>query len=245
MAETLFMCPPEVLDPPGKSFEELRIDDYLHAYRTTGRPPQPFVAHTHPHRAFKPYPEKSILQKLHPPTPLHTPTISVSVPVPPPAIPVPSRPANPAALPDAQNFFTTTFDGEISHCICSIPTFASFSPEELRYYAYLKGHRTPPRSVQLAPFVPSTPLTNSTTIMFNRPGTDTPASSDIMMSVSAKPEFAGHSVEELRLAYMQTGKELTSSEVFALSPPPSRPTLFASTGGGGGAFSRPPTVRQF
>ncbi|KAJ7667051.1 hypothetical protein B0H17DRAFT_1210542 [Mycena rosella] len=38
---------------------------------------------------------------------------------------------------------------------------------------------------------------------------------DQFVSISCRPEFAGHSVEELRLSFLHTGAELTSAQIFA------------------------------
>jgi len=46
-------------------------------------------------------------------------------------------------------------------------------------------------------------------------GQKPPPSSDVLQSISSKPEFAQHSFEELRIVFMLAGRELTSAEIIA------------------------------
>lgn len=104
------------------SSQEVRIEDYLKAYSTTGRPPLPcpqdpvdanqrVVMNLPP--LFRPYSERSLTGG-----PSSEPLGAIQ-----------TRPANPAELPDAQAFFTSTVEGEIYHSISAMPRYNAFSPE--------------------------------------------------------------------------------------------------------------------
>jgi len=127
--------------------------------------------------------------------------------------------------------------------------------QELRLHAYLKGHKLPPSSVQMAPFTyipPLNPNTLPTEMVINRPTTNVPSSparAETLLSINAQPGFTDHSFEELRIAYLQAGRELNSQEILGASAASSSAPLLRtplSTGGGGNvAFARPPLVRLF
>ncbi|GLB37888.1 hypothetical protein LshimejAT787_0409390 [Lyophyllum shimeji] len=219
--ETQFMCVRAVHEPPGKSFEEIRIEDYLRFYTTTGRPPPPCPQEPADavlrERAglpslFKPYTERSLLTTTRP-----------------------------SDLPDAQNFYTTVHEGDIFHSISAIPTYEAFSHEELRYYAYLKGNRLPPTPVTPAPFVLGPPSADG---MTPRPS-NLPPGAEQMMTISAQAAYSGHSLEELRVAFMQAGRELTSSEILARGARNPAYPFAPSVSSGGGPFARPLGVRLF
>ncbi|KAF5374700.1 hypothetical protein D9615_009018 [Tricholomella constricta] len=264
--DPLFMCVAVAHESPGKSFEELRIDDYIRFYSTTGRPPPPcpqeptdeaLRARSGLPPLFKPFAERSLASST-------------------------SRPTD---LPNAQTFSAPKYEGEFLHSISAMAPYEAFSHEELRYYAYLKGNKTAPAHITMTPFVPSPPPTDaSATIRI----LDLPGQGEQMMTISTQPAYAGHSLEvspsqfycprtcrsptfplsvpvfsppgttqpnpiasqELRLAYIQAGLQLTSAEILARTPRP--PSLFGSgastsTGAstGGGLFSRPAGVRLF
>ncbi|KAF8058676.1 hypothetical protein FPV67DRAFT_1523337 [Lyophyllum atratum] len=229
--DSLFMCVAVAHETPGKSFEELRIDDYLHFYTTTGRPPPPCPQEPTDDAQrerlglpalFKRYSERSI-----------TSSASTS-----------TTPTSPADLPDAQNFYTTMHEGETLHSMSAIPAYKTFSHEELRYYAYVKGHKNSPTPVTTAPFVVAPVSSSSPSVMGTRPTFDSlPPSGEQMMAMSAQAEYAGHSLEELRIAYMQAGREINSAEILARVPRP--PAISPSISTGGGPFSRSPAVRLF
>jgi hypothetical protein len=73
--------------------------------------------------------------------------------------------------------------------------------QELRLYAYLKGHKLPPSSVQMAPFAnipPLNPDTLPTEMVLNRPTMNASASStttETLLSITAQPGFTDHSFE--------------------------------------------------
>ncbi|KAF9465219.1 hypothetical protein BDZ94DRAFT_1254819 [Collybia nuda] len=248
--ETIFMSIETVHGPPGKSFEEVRIEDYLKAYSTTGRPPLPCpqdpadanqrVLMSLP-PLFKPYSERSLLGG---------PSSQPLLPS-----PIQTRPANPAELPDAQAFFTSTVEGEIYHSISAMPRYNAFSPEELRFYAYMKGHKFPPSNVPPAPFVIAPPSSSLGSSMGNRPLLSAPTlltgagagTGETVLHICAQAEYAGHSPEELRIACLRAGRELTSQEIVG-SPgagvtPVAPPVLFS--GIAGSPFARPAPVRLF
>ncbi|KAJ3575082.1 hypothetical protein NP233_g1318 [Leucocoprinus birnbaumii] len=155
----------------GKSFEEVRVDDYLQSYTRTGRPPQPVaqVPTGDKERSalglpplFKPISEHDPILAGRP----KESTLSIittggrsssSVGL------VNGKKPNPADIPPTQEFKGERVAGETFHTICCTEPYTWWSPEELRYYAYQKGHKYPP--------------------------------SDDLQSITTRPEFAQHSFE--------------------------------------------------
>ncbi|KAG5650267.1 hypothetical protein H0H81_012794, partial [Sphagnurus paluster] len=230
-SDSMFMCVAVAHESPGKSFEELRIDDYIRFYSTTGRPPPPCpqdpVDDAQRARAglpplFKPYPERSV-----------------------------TAAPKPADLPAAQAFTPTQNEGEVLQSICVGPVYDGFSHEELRYYAYLAGNRTSPTPIPMIPFVAAPHAANTpTTSMPLRTGPfDAPTNgSEQMMTITTQPLYSGHSLEELRVAFMQVGRELTSAEIDArtvrsapFAPGSSSTSTSSGATTGTGLFARPPT----
>ncbi|PFH47097.1 hypothetical protein AMATHDRAFT_87909 [Amanita thiersii Skay4041] len=220
-SEPLYMSIHTVFATPSKSFEEVRIDDYLKAYRTTGRPPLPCPV--------EPTIDSERAALGLPPT--FTPWKDPS-----PSAPTLKRPGivtpdsaikcQPSELPDSQVFFPIkSFDestGNVTYeSISCMPRFGWYSFEELRYYAYRNGHKHPPRLVPTPP-LPEEP-TNSTVLFgLNRQPnvviTPTPLNpSETYVHISTKPEYAKHSAEELRLAYIVAGRQLTSDEIMKVT----------------------------
>ncbi|KAJ7659576.1 hypothetical protein DFH06DRAFT_1194644 [Mycena polygramma] len=241
--------------PQSQSFEEVRIADYLTAFRATGRPPQP----------SPPYPLDPAMraaQQLPPlfvPAPFPgvgstsaTPTATaptslfggVSVPsaaaststaaaiTDPARLPLPQTFAQPVVVPGAG-----TTEREVFVSIAAAGEYVHWSHEELRYYAYMRGMRTAPPGA--APF--SLTLSSSSSAaaalglasaFSNSAQGATPQDGDQYQSIVCRPEFAGHSVEELRLSFLRTGAELTSAQILAgvTSAPPSSiaPSLSSS-----------------
>jgi len=220
------MCVPAVRDPIDKSFEEQRIEDYLKSYTATGRPPQPVPAEPTGERAraalglpplFQPYVEGPDTIKAF--SVQESSSVSFT---------------DPQTLPLGQEFkwvdIKATDNGQERARYASISCmkeYINFSHEELRHYAYLKGQKTRPEIIPLV----QDPSTNST-------ASPTPnlAPNEQFQSITTTAAFAGHSFEELRIAFLQSGRELTSEAmVQALSQtpvPPSalpRPSLFRST----------------
>ncbi|THU82045.1 hypothetical protein K435DRAFT_784764 [Dendrothele bispora CBS 962.96] len=213
------MCTPAAIATGAKekSFEEVRMDDYVLFYRNTGRapPPVPETPTTQPERTAQGLP------------PLFEPQLIED-----------SKPA-PEELPEWQIFSMVhvgsgTAIPDKMHTITAMPTMSGFSIEELRYYAYLGGRVQPPQDViveaqtQQSGFGASP--TKSNGIQF---GADT---HETYLSISTKPEFSMHSFEELRVAYMQAGREMNSNEILgipaaaaAASGPSSTPLAKAPT----------------
>ncbi|KAJ7776031.1 hypothetical protein DFH07DRAFT_951937 [Mycena maculata] len=240
-----------LVGPSSQSFEEVRISDYLTSYRATGRPPPPVPA-------FPAEPAARTAQGL---PPLFTPT-----PFPDSSAPgafgpfgvgasasgsgasaiasTSARITDPARLPVSQALpapVPVPGEGESFASISAAPDFLHWSPEELRYYAYLRNTRAPPPGTPpfVLPATASAPAAAAgPSILFGSGpgagGAPLPENGDQFMSITARPEFAGHSVEELRLSYLRTGAELTSAQIFAgatssnppsHAPPAPRPTL--------------------
>ncbi|KAK1228840.1 hypothetical protein PQX77_008107 [Marasmius sp. AFHP31] len=193
--EQFVSIPLALQDGPGqKSFEEVRIDDYLKAYQTTGRPPPPC-----PEEPKLPA-ERAALGL----PPLFEPTLI-------------SKTSNVSDLPEWQTFTSPLSSPEgMLHNLSALNEYSAFSVEELRYHAYRKGKITPPSTIQMAPFTPTPSVavgtTPSTTPTANgiQYGGD---SKETFLCITSKPEYALHSFEELRCAFMQAGREVTSNEI--------------------------------
>lgn len=121
----------------GKSFEEVRIDDYIQSYMANGRPPQSV--------AQVPTGDKERLAlglpPLFKPISEHDPVLAGRPKETNNAGP---RKTNPADIPAAQDFKGEKIGAETFFTICYSEPYTWFSPEELRYYAYQKGHKFPP-----------------------------------------------------------------------------------------------------
>ncbi|KAL0579409.1 hypothetical protein V5O48_002580 [Marasmius crinis-equi] len=158
-----------------KSFEEVRIDDYLKAYSTTGRPPQPC-----PQEPKLPAERAALgLPPLFEPTKI-------------------SKTSNVSDLPEWQTFSAPLSSAEGSiYSITALNEYSAFSFEEIRYQAYRKGKITPPTTIQMSPFTPtpsgptSTPTSSSNGIQY---GGDT---KETFLSITSRPEYALHSFENL------------------------------------------------
>ncbi|KAJ7597606.1 hypothetical protein C8J56DRAFT_818250 [Mycena floridula] len=194
--------------PESKSFEEVRIDDYLQAFTSTGKPPAPYPL-------IPPTPQQQMMLKLPPPFEPH-------------GIPVTAI-TEAAKLPAAQAWIPTNNAGDIYHSITADIQYSKYSFEELRTCAYIAGNKVPPSYLILEPFStsPVVPViaknpSSSTPNLFG--GTD---STEQLQSLSAQPEYANHSLEELRIAYLQAGRQLTSQELTQVAPV--LPTVAATT----------------
>ncbi|KAF7314037.1 hypothetical protein HMN09_00562300 [Mycena chlorophos] len=209
-----------VLGPQTQSFEEVRMSDYLNAYRTTGRPPPPVPP-------LPTDPASRTAQGLPPlfvPAPFPGGPLTASSGVAPtatvfgvqPGTGLPSTSAtntDPAKLPIAQTFTppvvqpqTVGGEREVYMVITVAPEYSHWSPEELRYYAYARGTRLPPPGTTMMPFAAPPPPA---------PGGLVPPTTDgeIFVSISARPEYADHSFEEHRVAFLRAGTELTSAQI--------------------------------
>ncbi|KAJ3792811.1 hypothetical protein GGU11DRAFT_812330 [Lentinula aff. detonsa] len=194
-----------VAGPSQKSYEEVRIDDYLLAYQTTGKPPlpcpqEPVLTHERAARGLPP---------------LFEPT------------PIPSSSSDPTSennesSPEWQLFVETKSPSGLRsslmdklQCITAAEQYAGFSFEELRYRAYLAGRVAPPPHVLSG--IEST--ASSSTLQSNgiQWGGD---SNETFLSITSKPDFALHSFEELRLASMKAnGRDVTSNEIMGTGVP--------------------------
>ncbi|KAF7324528.1 hypothetical protein MKEN_00493500 [Mycena kentingensis (nom. inval.)] len=213
-----------VLGPQTQSFEEVRMQDYLKAYQTTGRPPPPVPQ----------YPADATSRTAQGLPPLFVPapfpdaggatttslfgaTTAASTPS------TSSAPAitDPAKLPIAQTFTPLVQmnqgERETYMTISVAAEYANWSPDELRYYAYLRGTRQPPPGTTMMPFLqpPSVAASSSSS---SAAGVPTGVDGEQLMSISARPEFAGHSFEELRVAYLRAGTELNSAQITGNAP---------------------------
>ncbi|KAJ7142271.1 hypothetical protein C8R44DRAFT_865628 [Mycena epipterygia] len=218
-----------VTGPQSQSFEEVRIANYLESYRATGRPPAPCPE-------YPADPAARAAQRLpplfvpapFPPSPAAQgsgifggpPSASVSAPSPFGA-PIASTSASTAAaitdparlpLPQSLALPVPAPEGEAFASVAAAPEYAHWSHDELRYYAYLRGARVPPPGTTFYPFLSNPVAASAVAAPGNAPGD---GSGDQFVSITCRPEFAGHSVEELRLSFLRTGAELTSAQIFS------------------------------
>ncbi|EMD32996.1 hypothetical protein CERSUDRAFT_87698 [Gelatoporia subvermispora B] len=189
-----------------ESVEEIRVQDYLQAYTTTGRPPAPcpqLPAGARERAALG-------LPPLFEPF-VTSPTTSSTPPFP------PGSPAQQAQVnghvppqtnsPDVQVFVPLRVAGEqgqpawYAQSLNFQPQYAAFSFEELRLQAYIKGLKGPISGQA------STPAPSST------PAAQPAQTEEKILSICASPPFAQHSFEELRLAYLRAGRPMTSPEI--------------------------------
>ena len=112
------------------------MEDYLIAYRTTGRPPAPVPQEpTNDQQRtllslpplFKPYSARDTGPVSFGPTPLFSFSNSLASGITAPS--VPPTITKPEDLPVGQDFRTTTSDGEVFQSISVMPTFRAFSAE--------------------------------------------------------------------------------------------------------------------
>ncbi|KAI0785738.1 hypothetical protein C8Q75DRAFT_307611 [Abortiporus biennis] len=217
----IFMGVPAVRDVKEKSFEEQRIEDYLIAYRSSGRPPAP-VPQEPPGveqrrklglpPLFQPHIEVGQSSPL-PSRPLITPIASLPPIITPIITPKRSEPmiTDLNAIPAVQVF--TSFiekeenTNEMIHyqCIVCDPKYSHFSVEELRYQAYRTGKTHVPEAVN------STPQPQGLRPTLSLASVNGQAES--FQSISCTPPYAHHSHEELRVAFLRSGRPMTSEEI--------------------------------
>ncbi|EKM76007.1 hypothetical protein AGABI1DRAFT_131726 [Agaricus bisporus var. burnettii JB137-S8] len=197
----------------GKSFEEVRIDDYIQAYRTTAQPPKPVpeLPSGDKERSslglpplFKPISEHDpVLAGRPKENPLSSrialnngvgvgrvgtgtgTTTGTGITGSSEIGAVARRVSDPGNLPEFQDFKNVKVAGETFLTISCSEQYSTFSPEELRFYSYKNKDK----------------LRGS--------------ESENLESITAKPDFSQHSFEELRVVYMLAGKELTSAQIIA------------------------------
>ncbi|KAL4259156.1 hypothetical protein AB1N83_008771 [Pleurotus pulmonarius] len=208
------------------SFEELRVQDYLISYSTTGQPPAPCSQEPRDEAAraamglpplFKPYRVEASLEEEEE---------------------VLSEAPHPQVLTPVRT------DGETYYSLTMQPKYSKWSFEELRVQACLKGsghlHIPPMTSATVpAPPVCATPMwplvrsqSASGSVAPPKPTIDPREKYE---NISTWPGYEGHSPEEHRISFMLSGKEMKSNEIEqiqggrapAVAPPP-------VVGGGGG-----------
>lgn len=247
--------------PNETSFEETRIQDYLRAYSTTGRPPAPCPQQPSDDQLrasmglpplFKPTPMS--LSASTSSAPFQPSPLSLSIqPQPSPLVPAPTliapTPSTSSALhepPAVQWFRPMTESGVVYHNITVQPEFSRFSTEELRVHAYRAGVAYPPQPIPPIPAPAPIPQPLARTDTMAMSLMDVPQAQETpkayaydgdakLLSICTAPQYNQHSFEELRLAYMMHGREMSSAEIFAQSPPAQALVPF-----GGNPFSSPP-----
>jgi len=226
----VFICIAAALGSPSKSFEEVRVDDYVSSYQTSGRPPPP--APQEPTNEtqrkalglpplFKPQMESTHVANGVPGTSssallgenvASSSLLSQNSST--------TQIVTPANIPLSQEFKVHIVAAEKYHNIVCMPEFEGFSPEELRYYAYLRGNITSPVPITMEPFTASDQETSTTV-------TPTTTSDEKFQSQCTFPEYSKHSPEELRMAWMAFGREMNSNDLLGSAVPhmPPAPSL--------------------
>ncbi|KZT22494.1 hypothetical protein NEOLEDRAFT_1137958 [Neolentinus lepideus HHB14362 ss-1] len=229
--------------PSEVSFEEVRIQDYLRSYATIGRPPVPCPE--------QPADDQLRLSMSLPPLfkPFAIPQ-STSFLVPGPIQPTPSTSAVPQEPLAVHWFRPMTENGVIYHNITAQPEFSRLSTEELRCNAYRAGLKYPPQPIPPipAPAPLPQPLTRSDTMAMSlielpREQPKVYAHDDSgakMLSITASPQFNQHSFEELRIAYMLHGREMSSAEIMPHPNPIPNPGPFVGSLGSSPPHSQNP-----
>ncbi|KAF9072575.1 hypothetical protein BDP27DRAFT_1417929 [Rhodocollybia butyracea] len=216
-----FMSIPAAVEagPSQKSYEEVRVEDYLLSYQSTGKPPLP----------CPPEPVNSQERMARGLPPLFQPTLTPAVP-----------PADEKDLPEWQQFTVTKVSTGVGatmdnlQSITASEPYASFSFEQLRVQAYLAGRVNPPPTILAEP----APVASSSTLQSNgiQYGGNT---NETFISISSKPDYALHSFEELRIASMKAnGRDVTSKEIMGVAP---APNSAASLPISSGIFPAPPS----
>ncbi|KAH9485855.1 hypothetical protein JR316_0002770 [Psilocybe cubensis] len=198
-----------VSGPNSKSFEEVRIEDYIKAYQTTGRPPLPV-----PQEPVDEFQRKTLnlppLFKPYSPSGPSNPFLKQATIT------------NPQDIPPGQEFRalkkTELSETMIFQSMSCMNEYCHFSPEELRYYAYLRGYIKPPVPVAMDPFV-QPHVAPSGGFTAQEPTTEK------LQNICTELAYSKHSPEELRVAYMLHGRQLTSAEL--LQTPSAPGALFS------------------
>ncbi|KAH9949308.1 hypothetical protein B0H21DRAFT_729573 [Amylocystis lapponica] len=200
-----------------ESFEERRVEDYLHAYQTTGAPPapcplEPTAAHARAALGlppiFQPRPVDPDGQPAQPNG--HAQPNQLA------GILTNGARAAPGAIPEAHVFHPDRVAEDVGQAVVfqSITfqsEFAGYSFEELRHSAYLKGQKFMPATAVLQQPLAQVPLAQV-------PVAPLPVvPEERLQSINCSDLYAKHSFEELRLAFLRTGRPLTSSEIIQRS----------------------------
>ncbi|KII95479.1 hypothetical protein PLICRDRAFT_693684 [Plicaturopsis crispa FD-325 SS-3] len=242
---------------PEKSAEEFRIDDYIKAYSTTGRPPAPCPPLPSGER------ERIALglPPLFRPTPVKATDEDSNTAA--------NGPADGSSLPATQLYHTLASNpgGDVWHTITVQSEYSNYSHEELRHYAYKNGHKFPPTPIAphlMHPFtVPSTsslhqsrptpppPITTNLNLSHTS-NSDSPAAAfnringpsgtpEHLLTISSSPRYSKHSLEELRVSYLALGRELTSAEIMQIAQGGPLPTSSSSISGSGSGVPLAPS----
>ncbi|KIJ92359.1 hypothetical protein K443DRAFT_685307 [Laccaria amethystina LaAM-08-1] len=228
-----------------KSFEEVRVDDYLKAYTTTGRPPAPV-----PETPTGDNERIALgLPILFKPVSTSSEPIFASLVTPPKA-----RITNPVDLPPGQEFKELVAEERYQTLSC-MPEYTGFALEELRYYAYLRGNVMSPIPITMHPFVQPPPSNATTTPSNPKFGDTSETGKDTLEHISTQAAYIEHSPEELRVAFLLSGRELNSAEIKQSQnptpaaplppPPPPAPSTPGFGLGLGSPFPFTPTVPSF
>lgn len=224
--------------------QEVRIDDYLKAYTTTGRPPPPV-----PQTPTGDNERIALgLPILFKPVPTSAEPVFASLVTPPKA-----KIVNPADLPLGQEFKELVAEERYQTMSCMVE-YMGFAPEELRYHAYLRGNVMSPIPITMHPFV-QPPTSNATTTPSNpKLGDASDSGKETLENISTQAAYIEHSPEELRVAFLLYGRELNSAEIkrsqnpTPVAPPPAPPPAPSTPGFGlglGSTFTSMPTVPSF
>lgn len=129
--------------------KETRIDDYIKAYQSTGRPPQPC-----PQQPENEQQRASLnLPPLFKPRPISNSTLATTSSLLPfgtvnrtgnstdVQLDLAAIITNPAELPPGQEFRLLSANGEKYDCISCMPEYTNFS-QEVRFFLYLGRHST-------------------------------------------------------------------------------------------------------
>ncbi|KAK2464432.1 hypothetical protein APHAL10511_003580 [Amanita phalloides] len=186
-----------------QSFEEARMTVYLRSYRLTGRPPPPCPVEpsVNAERAALGLPPRfspwTVVQQ-----PLFFPR--------PPALGANEDMVRypPEQLPRIQVHASTRIGGEVYENITCAPTYAWYSVEELRHFAYSQGLQHAVVPIPTPPIAQAPTTVSATpTLVFDDQEKET------LEHISTHPSFLKHSPEELRLAFIRTGRELNSQQL--------------------------------
>ncbi|PCH35642.1 hypothetical protein WOLCODRAFT_139998 [Wolfiporia cocos MD-104 SS10] len=209
MNRAIYMNIPARRGPQEESFEERRVQDYLHSYRTTGAPPKscPQVPTGAAERAAMGLPP--LFEPL-----IEVPSLLPTTPITPPRIQVNGIATSIGAGPPSANLETQAFrstsetaDNGIAwfQSIVLQPEYKAYSFEELRWAAYARGRvfvQIPQPSP--SPIAPS-PISRTSSSPYE----------ERYQSITCNPAFSQHSFEELRVAFLRAGRELTSAEMIS------------------------------
>ena len=122
--------------------QELRIDDYLKAYHSTGRPPQPCPQQPEDESQrtslnlpplFKPRPIRNSTLTTTPSSLLPFGTVNKTGNSTDVQLDLAARITNPAELPPGQEFRLLSANGEKYHCLSCMPEYTNFS-QEVRFF---------------------------------------------------------------------------------------------------------------